>query len=449
MESTREIYWNVGHGIATLAPMYLLALAALVVLVYGMLQRVKVYRSGKPLVRNDEPLARLAMMVKNMVLQSRVLRVTGPGIAHAVFFWGFLLLAIGTGLIVIQADFTDLLFDVVFLKGFAYKVFSIVLDIAGLATIAMLLGLMVRRWLVKPKGLETGSDDIIMHGLLLAILITGFLIEGARMAATELGTELSYWSPVGLMVAGGLDSLGGATVLALHRGLWWFHLVLAMLFIAIIPFTKFRHILTTSANYFLADRGPTGKLPTIDLENEETESFGARQVSDFSWKDIFDTDACTLCKRCQDRCPAYATDKPLSPMQVVNQLGELARTDPAADVIETIGRDAIWSCTTCRACQDICPAAVEHVNKIIELRRNLVLMEGEFPGEEVMAAMEQIEVNGNPLGMGYAAPSGGRCSAGSVYCRGSRSASPPCRPFQNAEGWPAQIRPGHYRGWWA
>ena len=88
------------------------------------------------------------------------------------------------------------------------------LDIAGLATIAMLLGLMVRRWLVRPKGLETGSDDIIMHGLLMAILVTGFLIEGARMAATELGTDLSYWSPVGMLVATGLDSLGGATVLS-------------------------------------------------------------------------------------------------------------------------------------------------------------------------------------------------------------------------------------------
>jgi Fe-S oxidoreductase/nitrate reductase gamma subunit len=344
----------------------------------------------------------MAMMIKNLMLQSRVLRVTGPGIAHAVFFWGFLLLVIGTGLIVIQADITDLLFDVVFLKGVVYKVFSIVLDIAGLATIAMLLGLMVRRWLVRPKGLETGSDDIIMHGLLLAILATGFLIEGARMAATEQGSELSYWSPVGLLVATGLDSLGGATVLALHRGLWWFHLVLAMLFIAIIPFTKFRHILTTSANYFLADRGPIGKLPTIDLENEEAENFGARQVTDFTWKDIFDTDACTLCKRCQDRCPAYNTDKPLSPMLVVSQLGELAGTDPGADVVDAVGRDAIWSCTTCRACQDICPAAIEHVNKIVELRRNLVLMAGEFPGEEVMTAMEQIEVNGNPLGMGYA-----------------------------------------------
>lgn len=402
MEFTREIYWNVGHGLTTLGPMYLLALAAFAVLVYGAVQHVRIYRLGRPLERTDEPLARLSMMARNMLLQTRVLRVPGPGLAHAVFFWGFLLLAIGTGLIVIQADFTDLLFDVVFLKGTPYKVFSIVLDIAGLATIVMLLGLFVRRWLVRPKGLETGRDDVIMHVLLLTILVTGFLIEGARMAVTEMGSGLSYWSPVGMVVAMGLDSLGEPAVLALHKGLWWFHLVLAMMFIAIIPFTKFRHILTTSANYFLADRGPVGKLSTPDLEDEDVESFGARQVTHLTWKDLFDADACTLCKRCQDRCPAHTTDKPLSPMQVVNQIGEIAGTDPDADLIDSLGRDAIWSCTTCRACQDICPAGIEHVNKIVELRRNLVLMEGEFPGEEVMTAMEQIEVNGNPLGMGYA-----------------------------------------------
>ena len=197
MEITREIYWNVGHGLTTLGPMYLLGLVAFAVLVYGSLSRVRIYRQGKPAVRTDDPAARLSMMVKNMLLQSRVTRVAGPGLAHAVFFWGFLLLFIGTGLIVVQADFTDLLFDVVFLKGNVYKVFSIVLDLAGAAAVVMLFGFLVRRWLVKPAGLQSGFDDIVMHVLLFAILITGFLIEGARMAVTEVGTELAWWSPVG------------------------------------------------------------------------------------------------------------------------------------------------------------------------------------------------------------------------------------------------------------
>ena len=122
-----------------------------------------------------------------------------------------------------------------------------------------------------------------------------------------------------------------------------------------------------------------------------------------TWKDIFDADACTSCKRCQDRCPAYATQKPLSPMKIVHQIGELAEGDPSGNLIETCTPDALWACTTCRACQDICPADIEHVNKILEMRRNLALMEGAFPGDEVRTAVNHYEVNGNPFGLAFAA----------------------------------------------
>jgi len=402
MEFTREIYWNVGHGWTTLAPMYVLLLAALAVFVLGCLQRIKVYRLGQPLDRTDQRGERIKTLLGNVLLQTKVFRVPGAGTAHALFFWCFFTLFIGTSLIVAQADFTDLLFGVKFLKGTFYKFFSLILDLTGLVAIIMLGGLLVRRYLLRPEGLITKRDDALMHGLLLTILVTGFAIEGARMAVTELGTPLAAWSPVGLVVAKMLNGLGEAGLRALHLGLWWFHLLLALVFIAIIPFTKFRHILTTSANSFLADRGPTGKLTTINLEDESIEKFGASVLSDLRWKDIFDADACTLCKRCQDRCPAFATGKPLSPMQVISQIGETAFTNPAANLVDLVGREVIWACTTCLACQDICPASIEHVSKIIEMRRNLVLMEGEFPGEEVMTAMEQTEVNGNPLGMGYA-----------------------------------------------
>ncbi len=402
MEFTREIYWNVGHGAATLVPMYVFFLVALYFCVKGFLERIKVYKQGLPLERTDDLGNRIIDMAKNVLFQTKVSRVGGPGLAHALFFWGFFLLIIGTTLIVIQADFTDLLFDIQFLKGPFYLLFSLILDIAGLVTIIMLGGLLVRRYVLKPEGLETKSDDAIMHGLMLTILITGFVIEGSRMAVTESGTSLANWSPVGNLFAALLSGMGEASLRGLHKGTWWFHLILVMGFIAIIPRTKFRHILTTSSNYIFSDRGPTGKLVNMDLEDDDAESFGASEINQMTWKDIFDGDACTLCKRCQDRCPAYATQKPLSPMKVVNQLAEVAFTDPEANLQETIGKDALWACTTCRACQDICPASIEHVNKIVEMRRNMVLMEGEFPGEEVMAAMEQTEVNGNPLGIGYA-----------------------------------------------
>ena len=241
-----------------------------------------------------------------------------------------------------------------------------------------------------------------MHGLLFAILLSGFVIEGARMAVTELGTPLAYWSPVGLVFAKGMAGLGEESLRSVHSLTWWFHLLLVMAFIVLVPFTKFRHIFTTSLNYLFEDLGPTGKLVSLDMEDEEAESFGASAITDLTWKDIFDTDACTQCKRCQDRCPAHNTDKPLSPMKIVNQIGEVAFENPEGNLIEACDKDAVWSCTTCLACQDICPASIEHVKKIVDMRRNMVLMEGEFPGEEVMTAMEQTEVNGNPLGLGYA-----------------------------------------------
>ncbi len=402
MEYTREIYWNVGHGATLLVPMYLLSLVAVAVAVTVFLKRIKVYKQGQALERTDQLPLRVTTMLKNIFLQSKVLNVRGPGVAHALFFWGFFVLFLGTCLIVLQADFTDLFFGVKFLKGSFYLFFSLILDIAGLIAIIMLIGLLVRRYIVRPAGLENSKDDIIMHGLLLTILITGFVTEGTRIAATEMGTPLAAWSPVGFWVAKALSSMGEPAVRGLHSNLWWLHLLIVIVFIVIIPFTKLRHIFTTSANYLFTDFGPKGLVPTLDMEDEEAESFGAAKITDMTWKDIFDADACTSCKRCQDRCPAWATDKPLSPMKMVQQLGEIAFDQPDASLLETIEKDVIWSCTTCRACQEICPANIEHVNKIIDMRRNLVLMEGEFPGEEVMTAMENTEVNGNPFGLAFA-----------------------------------------------
>jgi len=402
MEFTREIYWNVGHGALTLIPMYVLAIGSMIFIAMKFLERSKVYRQGRELDRLDDRGVRIFGMFRDIVTQTRVLKGGGAGTLHGLFFWSFLVLVVGTTLVFIQADFTDPLFGFVFLKGAFYLFFSLALDLAGLLAICMLGGLFVRRYIIKPEGLETKSDDAVMHGLLFAILVTGFVIEGARMAVTELGTDLAVWSPLGLVLAKLFAGFGESSLLVLHKLTWWLHLFLVIGFFVLIPFTKFRHIITTSANYLFADRGPKGKLVNLDLEDEEAEKFGATAVEDLSWKDIFDGDACTLCKRCQDRCPAWNTDKPLSPMQVVNQITETAFGDPEKNLIEVISKDVLWSCTTCFACQEICPAAIEHVPKIVELRRSMVLMEGEFPGEEVMAAMEQTEVNGNPLGSGYA-----------------------------------------------
>ena len=401
MEATRQIYWNIGYGV--IIPMYLLAFAALGVMVWGFRRRLPVWRQGKALDRFDRYDERIKRMLAEVFSQAKIYRVTVGGVFHSLFFWSLLILFVGTLLILIQADFITPLLQINLLSGEFYKAFSLVLDLAGILALLMLAGLFIRRFVIKPKGVEIVKDDYIAL-LLFAILITGFLVEGARIAATELqqNPDLARFSPGGLFLSHFFTSLAAGTLLVTHKILWWFHFVLVLGFFCAIPYTKLRHIFTASANAFLAPFEPKGFIATINLEDDSVEQFGAATINDLSWKDIFDADACTSCMRCQDRCPAYNTDKPLSPLKFVTQIGELAESNPGGNLSETVSQDALWSCTTCRACQDICPANIEHVNKIIEMRRNLTLMEGAFPGDEVRTAVSNIEVNGNPFGFACA-----------------------------------------------
>ena len=384
--------------------MYLFGLFAVTVCAWGFYRRIRVYRLGRSLDRFDRFPLRTTLMLKRMLTQSKVLREPGPGSLHALFFWGFGVLIIGSLLIMVQADILDPLFHLRFLEGGFYKFFSLILDIAGGAAVIMLGGLLVRRFCIKPAGLQTVHDDYLIHSLLFAILITGFLVEGTRMASTEIGINpgLASFSPIGLGVGRLFMALFPARLSLVHQILWWVHFSLAMGFIALIPFTKLRHIFTIPVNYLLTDLGHKGAIVSIDLEDESISQYGAARVTDFTWKDIFDTDACTNCMRCQDQCPAWNTGKPLSPMKVIQQIGEAAFGKPETDLVALVGADSIWSCTTCGACREGCPADIEHVNKILEMRRNLALMEGAFPGNEVRTAFENLEVNANPFGLAHA-----------------------------------------------
>lgn len=343
MNETREIYWNLGRWV--IIPMYALVALTFGLLAYGIWRRSKVWRSARRLDRRDHPFRRLGHSLLEAVSQRKVLRVASGGLPHALFFWGFLVLFVGTLLIMLQVDFLRPVFHVAFLKGWFYLLFSLATDVGGLAAIAGLTALAVRRFIIRPKGLVTVADDYLMHGLLFAILISGFVIEAARMAATELRVDpaLASWSPVGLLLAHALRGMSISSLRTLHRAFWWIHLGLVFAFIGMIPFTKFRHLLTTPVNYFFRPHEAKGTIATLDLEDETAEQFGAAMVADLSWKDIYDTDACTSCKRCQDRCPAWNTDKPLSPMTVIQEIGRVAFENPGGELVEAISADAIWA----------------------------------------------------------------------------------------------------------
>lgn len=401
MEFTREIYWNVGHSV--LIPMYLLALGSIAFAVYKLYQRIPVYKLGKDINRTDNLGARIWYMIRNAIGQIKVMSDKGYGYVHAILFFSFLVLVVATTLVFLQADLLDPVFGIRFLKGTFYKFFSLFADLSGLLVFLMMVIFFIRRFIIRPEGLETTKDDYIMHGLLFLILITGYLVEGLRMAATEMGKPYLYiYSPVGLVFAKMFKGMDVESIKASHKVFWWVHLLSVAGFFVSIGLTKFKHIVLTPTNYIFKSVEPKGYIDTINMEAEDVEKFGVSELKDLSWKDIFDTDACTKCKRCQDRCPAYASEKPLSPMKLINKLNDLAFNKAEVNIIEEITIDTLWSCTTCGNCQEICPAEIEHVNKILNMRRNLVLMEGDFPGEEVMLAVNNIEVNGNPFGFPYA-----------------------------------------------
>jgi len=401
MEATREIFWNIGHG--TVVVMYLLALVAVVGMVYGFRQLRLVWRRGKPLDRFDHPARRFARFFSDTISQRKVSMVMDGGLPHAMLFWAFLLLLAGTLLVMVQSDVLAPFFRFNLLSGDFYRVFSLVLDLAGLLALLALGGLSVRRFVIRPSGLESTSADAGIHLLLFTLLITGFMIEGLRMAATELhdNPALLVWSPVGYLFAALFSAMNDHELKVAHQAFWWFHMLIGLGFIALIPRTKLRHLATTSGNSFFEPHEPRGTLSQLDLEDETVARFGASKIGELTWKDLYDTDACMACGRCQQRCPAYLTGKPLSPMKLVTQIGALAVSSPDTGLVETVSLDAIWSCTTCGACEEICPAGVEHIGKIIEMRRALVLMEGQFPGDEVRRACDAIEINGNPFGLAH------------------------------------------------
>jgi Fe-S oxidoreductase/nitrate reductase gamma subunit len=402
MGATREIYWNIGHG--AVVAMYLLALAAVGFMAWGFRQRLALWRKGKPLDRADLPVERVSRLLADTISQRKVARVPEGGVPHAMLFWAFLLLFAGTLLVMAQADLLTPLFRINLLSGDFYRLFSLVLDLAGLLALVALGVLATRRFVLRPPGLESAPADVAIHLLLFGVLFTGFVVEGFRMAATERRSnpELALWSPVGYLFASLFSAMTAHAQRVAHVALWWFHLLLGLGFIALIPWTKLRHMATTSGNSFFAPHEPKGTLAPVDLDDESVERFGASTISDLTWKDLFDTDACMKCGRCQQRCPAWLTGKPLSPMKVIADIGEVAEAENGKPLIDTVSRDAIWSCTTCGACEETCPASIEHVGKIIEMRRSLVLMEGEFPGDEARRACDAIEINGNPFGLAQA-----------------------------------------------
>lgn len=419
--ATRQVYWNI-EGEHWL---YLFFIIALIVFSYGVYRRVSLWKLGQP----ENRWKHLWQGLKDIIIygfgHKRILKDSYPGIMHVCIFWGFVFLAFATAIITLQADFGLQIFH-----GWLYLFIKLTANLFGLAAILGIVIAAYRRYIQRPDRLDNKTDDAITLGLIFVILLTGFLIEGARIAAAP--DPWAGWGFIGQWISIPLKaSLNQAQLLSLHRFLWWFHLLLAMTFIAYFPYSKLFHVLLGPLNIVFRNRGPMGIPELIDFEDESLESFGKSQLREFSWKTLFNTDACLRCGRCQDNCPAYLSGKHLNPKKIIQDMrismeetgtavkaaqkdalaNQPAEAETAATletvelpvpslIGEVIPEEDLWSCTTCRACEQQCPVFVEHVDKTIDMRRHLVLMESRFPAEAQLA-FRNMENNGNPWGIGW------------------------------------------------
>jgi len=408
-EVTRELFFNVGgpHGFMRWG-IYLFFAAALAYLAVSLRQRVRLWRRGVAEARGDHPARRLAMVARYVLGQSKVVRERYAGLMHAALFYGFLTLFGVTLVIFVEEDFTAPIAGLHFIHGTFYLVWSLIADLGGVVLLIGLAMAAYRRYVLRPERLDTRPTDTAALSLLAVIALSGFAGEAMRIAITHF-PSFEVYSPVGYLLAQPLAAVGEGTLRTLHYTNWWLHMVCSFLCIGLMASGRLGHILISTLNLYFgtldneqaATRYTTPLIDPADFE--EAESFGVGEVEAFSWKALLDADACTRCGRCQDRCPAWATDKPLSPKLLVNEIqAAMEETGEAAALIGGhIELDAIWACTNCGACMEACPVNIEHVPRVIELRRHRVLMEGEM-APELQKSFLNLENNRNPYGFAFA-----------------------------------------------
>lgn len=437
---TREIFLNLSGWMQ--AVFYVLGLAACAVFGYGAWRRIRKYRKGRADPRFDRLGARVKRAAKIIVSNATVRRGDAyAGLAHAFVFWGFTVLFIGTVLVAIDHDFLRFL-GVKMLQGWFYLGFSAALDLFGLVFIAGLVMLMVRRARFGlPKldyrradprgGSDRGgflADDRAFLWLLLVIAVTGYVIEGLRIAQSMPGFE--RWSPVGYGLAAAFERLLSPGALHdAHLWSWWIHGLFALAFVAYIPWSKAMHIFTDTANLVFADGMAARRLPPLpkakpaEAGQAPKPAMGYAAITDFTWKELLDFDACTKCGRCHVACPAHAAGTTLSPRDLILDLRHVANaafgtpewgterfgaaawpatSDGAQDPLrvdvakEVLRPETLWSCTSCMACVETCPVGIEHLTSIVQLRRHLVdagAMDGNLQG-----ALQNLGDYGNSFG---------------------------------------------------
>lgn len=419
-EAGRETF--LGFPGWAIAVFYGLTAVAIGFFLWGWYRRIRKYSRGRPTARLSARRLFRAMgdLASNRTIAKRN-RVVG--VAHFFVFWGFIVLLVGTTIIAIDEDIIGVLLDKPewqFWHGTFYIVYSFVLDIFGIGFIVGLITLAVIRRrkparldYARVDGIESDRrgyslDDKMFLIILLSIGVTGFLLEGFRIAATNYPdfevVSIGGWFIAWLTAPLGEDGNNTARLIT-----WWIHGTAALAFVAYLPYSKSMHVIDDAADLAFTEPRSAAVLAGV----EDPASPGYKSLEDFTWKDLLDLDSCTKCGRCHEVCPARASGSPLSPRDLILDLREHADAEAGinlwygpgatprhAGATEVAGvviaGETLWSCTTCMACMEICPVGIEHIPTIVQLRRRLVDL-GEIESG-LQTAFQSLARGGNSFG---------------------------------------------------
>jgi Fe-S oxidoreductase len=384
----------------------------LVLFTYALVQRVQYVSVGRPEWRFDRPVTRTVGFLGLVFGQWKLFKER-VGIIHFFVFWGFIVIAFGTLQIIAEGIHPGFAFPWTQNYGFmmAKDILSLIVE-AGLIVLAFI------RYVYRKTRLEPTAEAGFILALIFFLILSEFFYSGISWA-------LHYMpSRDGAFVSAAIGSwVAGASTSGLQAGesfLWWIHIVLLLSFLVYIPVSKHMHLIMCPVNEWFRNLKPRGaQIVALDLENEDVEEFGVSKVEGFTTKQLLDAYACAQCGRCQMHCPATQSGKALDPKLIMTKLkdylderGEIARAVRAAEahglevkapqkalIGDVYSQDEIWACTTCYSCQEQCPVSNEHINKILDMRRSLVLDQGDFPAEAQLAC-RNIEKNANPWGIG-------------------------------------------------
>jgi Fe-S oxidoreductase len=340
---------------------------------------------------------------------------------HVLIFWGFLVITVGTAETLAQGLFPGFSLALVLGTGLAGVLWT-VMDVANLVVLLTLGFAVFRRLVLRPRLIPMSRDAATILGAIAVLMLTHLGIHGLRGVAAGRPEDGFPVSAVLTRMAAGM-SPGSAS--GLGEGLWWIHVVVVLVFLNYLLYSKHSHILAALPNLYFRNFGQRGVLPKLNLEADDIAQTGVvSELKDFTWKSLLDSFACTECARCTNACPAYNTGKALSPMQVVHDVRDdlksrlpdrgplddlleryqhgAAAAEKAKAVIPLIGvrttEEVLWACTTCGACQEVCPVFIEHPEKILQMRQNLVLVQEKVP-PDLARTFTNLERNGNPWGI--------------------------------------------------